>query len=228
MTGSTAPTSSTGKFKVLIVDDHPIVRHGLAQLINQQIDMEVCDEAESSTEALEKIAQHKPDIAVIDISIKGISGIELTKQIRSESKMPILVVSIHDESLYAERALRAGANGYLMKQEATDMLLSALRRILAGETHLSPNMGDRLLRKYVNGQGEAFFSPITRLSDRELEIFRHIGLGHGTRDIANELGLSIKTVESHRAHIKQKLKLKSAVELVHHAVQWAQNEGKPA
>jgi len=217
-------TNPSKKHVVLIVDDHPIVRHGLTQLINQEKDLKVCAEAESAQVALEAIDKYHPDIALVDLSIKGTNGIELIKNIRSRSPMPVLVVSIHDEALYAERALRAGAKGYIMKQEATEKMLTAVRRVLSGEIYLSDKMGERLLEKYINGGGDKLSSPIARLSDRELEVFRFIGQGRGTREIAKELNLSIKTVESHRAHIKQKLKLKNAVELVHHAVQWVQTE----
>jgi len=217
--------STNHRHVILIVDDHPIVRHGLMQLIDQESDLHVCAEAESAQTALDAIDKHKPDIALVDLSIKGSNGIELIKSIKAHHNVPVLVVSIHDEALYAERALRAGAKGYIMKQEATEKMLTAIRRVLSGEIYLSDKMGERLLQKYINGrETENFASPVSRLSDRELEVFRLIGQGRGTRQIAEELTLSIKTVESHRAHIKQKLKLKNAVELVHHAVQWVQTE----
>jgi DNA-binding NarL/FixJ family response regulator len=213
------PTELT-KTKVLIVDDHPIVRQGLAQFINQEKDMEVCGEAEDVEEALAAVDALCPSVAVIDISLKGTSGIELIKRLRArDAEFPILVLSMHEETLYAERALRAGANGYVMKHEAVDQVAGAIRQILKGEIHVSERMMSRLIRTLVR-QPEASESPVDQLSDRELEVFQLIGEGRGTREIAKRLHLSVKTVETHRAHIKQKLHLKHANELVHYAAQW--------
>lgn len=224
--GSFTSKSATKNYSILVVDDHPIVRHGLSQIINQQNDLHVCAEAESAPVALNAIEKHHPDIALVDLSIQGSNGIELIKNIKSKYALPVLVVSIHDEALYAERSLRAGAKGYIMKHEATEKVLIAIRRILGGEIYLSERMGERLLQKYISGnqKSEVYASPFAKLTDRELEIFRLIGQGRSTRDISKDLSLSVKTIESHRAHIKQKLKLRNSVELVHQAVQWVQSE----
>ena len=213
------------KARVLVVDDHPIVRQGLVQLINQEEDLVVCGDAENAHKALEVIKLVNPDVAVIDISLKSINGLELIKNIKVDyPKLPILVLSMHDESLYAERALRAGAKGYIMKQEATENMLMALRRVLKGEIYVSEKMGAKMLHQLVAGRPDTGTSPLDRLSDRELEVFQLIGQGLGTRQIAEELHLSVKTIESYREHIKEKMKLKNATELVQHAVQWVKTE----
>lgn len=211
--------------RVLIVDDHPLMRQGVGQLINQEKDMLVCGEAEDANKALAAIAATKCDIAVIDISLKGSSGIELLKNIKVRyPKLPVLILSMHDESVYAQRALRAGAAGYIMKQEATEKVLVAIRKVLNGEVYVSERLGSKMLNQLVGGKSTMTGSPIDELSDRELEVFGLIGQGHGTRPIAEKLHLSVKTIESHRAHIKEKLNLKNATELVHHAIQWVQSE----
>jgi DNA-binding NarL/FixJ family response regulator len=213
------------KRRVFVVDDHPIVRQGLALLINQQPDLTVCGEAEEVHAALQKIATCKPDIVVVDISLNGPDGLELLKSIRArDASLPVLILSMHEESIYAERALRAGANGYIMKQEATETVLVALRRIINREIYVSESVANKMLRRYISGSATAKQSPIAELSDRELEVFRLIGEGHSTRRIAEELHLSVKTVESYQAHIKEKLSLRSARELVQHAIQWAIHE----
>lgn len=212
------------KRRVFVVDDHPIVRQGLALLINQQPDLTVCGEAEDVHSALQKIASSKPDIVIVDISLNGPDGIELLKSVRArDTLLPVLILSMHDESIYAERALRAGANGYIMKQEATETVLAALRRIINHEIYVSEAVAKKMLRRYISGSATAAQSPLAELSDRELEVFRLIGEGHSTRRIAEELHLSVKTVESYQAHIKEKLSLRSARELVQHAIQWAIN-----
>ena len=209
------------KKTVFVVDDHPIVRQGLALLINQETDLTVCGEAEEMYSALSAIQAVRPDILIVDISLNGPDGLELLKNIRSgSSASPVLILSMHDESIYAERALRAGANGYIMKQEATEKVLVALRRILSGEIYVSDRIANSMLRHYVRGGNPSEHSSISDLTDRELEVFRLIGEGHGTRQIAETLHLSVKTVESYQAHIKEKLSLRSARELVQHAVQW--------
>lgn len=214
------------KVKVFLVDDHPIVRQGITQLINQERDLMVCGDAEVACTALEAIKSKKPDIMVIDISLKGMNGIDLIKNIRTRHPaMPILVLSMHDESLYAERVLRAGAGGYIMKQEATGNVLAAIRRVSRGEIYVSDRLAARMLKKCVTGKSGEGTSPINLLSDRELEVFQLIGQGKGTRQIAKELFLSVKTVESYREHIKEKLKFENAVELVRHAIQWVEGEG---
>ncbi len=213
------------KKKILIVDDHPIVRHGLKKVINQEVDFTVCGEAEDVVSAITAVQETSPDLVIVDISLKDSNGIGLIKAVRNERDMPVIVLSIHDETIYAERVLRAGARGYVMKQEATDQLMTAIRTVLDGEVFVSENMSKLLLQKYLEGGSSAdFSSPMSKLSDREIEIFKLIGEGRSTRQIAEVLNLSIKTVESHRAHIKQKLRLKSGTELVHNAVQWVQSE----
>jgi DNA-binding NarL/FixJ family response regulator len=210
-----------GKKTVLVVDDHPIVRQGLTLLINQEPDLAVCGEAEEMHSALSSIPLLRPDILIVDISLNGPDGLELLKNIRlSSPRLPVLILSMHDESIYAERALRAGANGYIMKQEATEKVLVALRRILSGEIYVSEKIANHMLQHYVRGSSRVEHTEISELTDRELEVFRLIGEGHGTRQIAEALHLSIKTVESYQAHIKDKLSLRSARELVQHAVQW--------
>jgi DNA-binding NarL/FixJ family response regulator len=209
------------KKTVFVVDDHPIVRQGLALLINQETDLTVCGEAEEMHSALSAIQAVRPDILIVDISLNGPDGLELLKNIRlGAPRLPVLILSMHDESIYAERALRAGANGYIMKQEATEKVLVALRRILSGEIYVSDRIANSMLRHYVRGVNPSEHSSISDLTDRELEVFRLIGEGHGTRQIAETLLLSVKTVESYQAHIKEKLSLRSARELVQHAVQW--------
>jgi len=207
--------------RVFVVDDHPIVRQGLALLINREPDLVVCGEAEEAQGALAAIEEMRPDILVVDISLHGPDGIDLVKAIRTRhAGLPVLVLSMHDESIYAERALRAGANGYIMKQEATERVLIAIRRILKGEVYLSDGAASRVVKQYVRGPGAARPSPVSDLSDRELEVFRLIGEGHGTREIADALRLSVKTVETYQTHIKEKLALRNARELVQHAIEW--------
>jgi DNA-binding NarL/FixJ family response regulator len=218
------------KTRILIVDDHPIVRQGISQLINQEADLIVCGQAEEVHAALDAIATLKPDFLIIDISLNGPDGLDLLKTIRlRDAAVPVLILSMHDENLYAERALRAGANGYIMKQEATDNVLIAIRRIVNGEIYVSDRMAKRMLMQFA-GNTTTKRSPIEGLSDRELEVFRLIGEGHATRRIAEELHLSVKTVETYQAHLKDKLALKTGRELVQHAIRWVtttQNDKDP-
>lgn len=223
-----ASTEPRKKHDILIVDDHPIVRQGIAQLINRESDMRVCCEAGDAEQALE-IAKNttccNAEIALVDMSLPGISGIDLVKILRSRfPKMQILVISMHDESLYAERALRAGAKGYIMKQEATEKVLVAIRQILGGEVYVSDKMRSKILQRIIDNRFETPVSPVSRLSDKELEVLRLIGKGLRTSDIASELNRSVKTVEAHRANLKKKLGLKKATELVRFAVQWVERE----
>lgn len=212
--------------RVLVVDDHPLLRQGLALMINQEQDLEVCGEAEDAQSAMQAIAERRPDILIVDISLNGPDGLDLLKNIRiSYPSLPVLILSMHDEAIYAERALRARANGYIMKQEATEKVLVAVRRILNGDVYLSDRMANKMLRQYIGGASAAMESRLSSLSDRELEVFRLIGEGRATREIAEELRLSIKTVETYQAHLKEKLSLRTGRELIHHAIQWKTNEG---
>jgi len=210
--------------KILIVDDHPIMRRGLAELINLEKDLVVCGEAESVKSALDLIKIHEPHVALVDLSLKDESGLELIKDIRTRfPKVLMLVLSMHDEAFYAERVLRAGAKGYIMKGQATGQVLVAIRRILAGEVYLSDAMSSKILRDFTGKKNEKDGSSVDQLSDRELEVFRLIGSGLGTRQIAGRLSRSVKTVETYREHIKLKLDLKDSSELVQHAIQWLQS-----
>jgi DNA-binding NarL/FixJ family response regulator len=210
------------KRKVLVVDDHPIVREGLAQMINREPDLLVCGDAANMQKAVQLIDVLRPDILIVDISLNGPDGLDLLKHIRTQDpSLPVLILSMHDESIYAERALRAGANGYIMKQEATDNVLDALRRILNREVYVSPRIANKMLQQFVGATGtDKKHSSVDELSDRELEVFRLIGAGHGTREIAEELHLSVKTVETYQAHLKEKLVLRNSRELVQYATRW--------
>ncbi len=212
-----------GKIEILIVDDHPIVRQGIALLINQQTDLEANCEAGSAEEALELLAKRAAPLhlAIVDLSLGGMSGLELVKVLRSRyPELPILVMSMHDESLYAERVLRAGARGYIMKQEATEKIIAALRQILRGEIYVSDRMRNRMLERLIDNRGESSESPLASLSDRELDVLRLIGRGLSTGEIARDLCRSVKTIEAHRANIKEKLGLRGGAELVRFAIQW--------
>lgn len=194
-------------------------------MMNRQPDLVVCGEAEEASAALQGIAATNPDFLIVDISLNGPDGLDLLKSIRLRfANLPVLILSMHDESIYAERALRAGANGYIMKQEATEKVLTAVRQILTQKVYVSDRIANRMLQQYINGSSDKP-SPIAGLSDRELEVFRLIGEGHSTRKIAEALHLSIKTVESYQAHIKGKLSLKNGRELVQRAIQWSIGEG---
>jgi DNA-binding NarL/FixJ family response regulator len=209
------------KHGVLVVDDHPLFRKGVVQLLNDEPDIEVRAQTGTSTEALSAIRRTDVDLAVIDISLEGgPNGIELTKSIRAERpRLPILILSMHDETLYAERALRAGARGYVMKREALDQFITAVRTVLRGEIFISPSMSTRMVYDHIHG-GDDSRSPVDRLSDRELEVLQLIGKGHDMHEIARGLHLSEKTVEAHRAHIKEKLNLANAREVTRFATNW--------
>jgi len=222
---SKAQNPASLKKRVMVVDDHPIVRQGLALLINRESDLVVCGEAEEAMGAIHVLASARPDVLIVDISLNGPDGIDLLKNIRNtHPTLPVLILSMHDEMIYAERALRAGANGYIMKQEATEKVLIAVRRILNGEIYVSERISNQILKQYITGSGTVRNSSIGDLSDRELEVFRLIGEGHGTRQIAEELHVSVKTVESYQAHIKEKLSLRSARGLMQRAFAWHMSE----
>ena len=212
--------------RILIVDDHPIVRKGIAKLLSDEGDFTVCGEADSPETAMQAVTAMKPDVAIVDLTLPGSGGLGLIKDLRVwHPQVRILVLSMHDESLYAERVLRAGAVGYIMKQEATDHIVEAVRRVLAGQVYLSEPMSARMLHRLVGEEGaSARASSIETLSDRELEIFQLIGQGLGTREVAGRLFLSVKTVETHLEHIKTKLGLGSGRELVRYATKWAEEE----
>jgi DNA-binding NarL/FixJ family response regulator len=216
------------KRKVFLVDDHPIVRERLAELISQETDLEICGEAEDAVTALKSISALQPDIAIVDITLKDTYGIELIKSLKErEGHVPVLVLSMHDESLYGERAIRAGAKGYLNKQEASKKVIAAIRTILAGDIYVSEQMKSAMLRKMSGGQRPEGNSPTDVLTDRELEVFQLLGQGIGVRQIAENLFLSVKTIEAHREHIKQKMNFKSSSELLRYAIQFTLNEGNP-
>ncbi len=210
------------KSRVFLVDDHAMFREGMRQLIDREPDLTVCGDVADATEAMREIREKKPDLVIADISLSGTTGIDLIKNIKAEFEdLPVLVVSMHEESLYAERALRAGAMGYVMKQEPAKTVKVAIRKVLAGDIHLSDKMSATMLAKFMlGGRGEQPVSPIETLSDRELEVFRMLGEGKATRQIAEELDLSTATINSFRNRIKEKLNLKNSTELILHAVQW--------
>ncbi|MCF7928381.1 MAG: response regulator transcription factor [Spirochaetales bacterium] len=207
--------------KIVLVEDHPIVRQGIARLIEREDDLTVCGEAEEAGRALELLDECRPDLAVVDLSLKESSGLELIKDLHI--RMPdllILVVSLHDERLYAERVIRSGARGYVMKDEATERILEAIRVVLSGDIYVSEPIRKQLLRKQLQPEAEKSGQVYDLLSDRELEIFRLIGEGCDTKTIAERLALSAKTVDTYKSHLKQKLHLESSTELIHRAVNW--------
>ena len=205
--------------RILIVDDHPLVRTGFAQLIGDCPDLEVCGEAGDMSEALKQVEATNPDLAIIDLSLAGGSGLDLIEHIRARNKkILMLVASMHDETLYAERVLAAGARGYINKQEAQERIIQAIRQVLSGKVYLSQHMTDRLLSGMVDANGEK--RDIDSLSNRELQVFELIGQGVATSQMAEQLNLSVKTIETHQAHIKKKLGLSSAHELNQRAIRW--------
>lgn len=208
------------KTRIFLVDDHPIVRRGLQLLISLEADLMVCGEAESAPVAVEKVLVSKPDLVVVDLALKAGSGLELIKQLRSQhAKLKLLVFSMRDEGIYAERALRAGANGYITKEEGTEKALDAIRVILQGKNYVSPAISAKMVERIAGG-GAPGQTALELLSDRELEVLEMIGEGMGSREIAVQLSVSMKTVESHREHIKTKLGLTGASELVRYAINW--------
>jgi DNA-binding NarL/FixJ family response regulator len=216
-------TMKLKRAKILIVDDHPAVREALAARIERQPDLAVCGEAAKASEALRLVAETQPDVAVVDITLESGNGIDLIKRIKVHNDLVrILVWSMHSESLYAERALRAGALGYIEKDQATDKIVEAIRRVLAGKVYLSDAMAERMLHRVIGGGREDIGrSPLEALADRELEVFHLIGQGVRTTTIAERLHLSVKTVETYRDRIRQKLDLSDGTELACYATQWA-------
>jgi DNA-binding NarL/FixJ family response regulator len=211
--------------RVLLVDDHPIVRQGLGQLIDAEPDLALSAEAADAPAALSAVEREVPDLAIVDISLAGSDGLELVRQIRERwPSVRVLVLSMHSESVYAERTLSAGAQGYIMKQEPPDRILHAMREVLRNEVFLSDKLRTKLLHRLVGGGRDRERTPIERLTDRELTVLRLIGAGRGTRQIAEELRLSVKTIETYRENLKRKLHLESAAELVQYAVSWLQEE----
>lgn len=213
------------KRRILVVDDHPVMRWGYIALINEEPDLEVCGEAGDAEEALRMMEDVEPDLALVDVSLEGMNGIELTKHIVAEHPGTlVLVVSMHDESLYGERSLRAGARGYLMKRDARTRVVDAIRRVLSGGFYVSEELSTQILTQFHGRPGHRGTSTVETLSDRELEVFELVGRGRSTRDIAELLHISPKTVESHRNRIKDKLAVDSMPELMRKAVQWVEFE----
>jgi DNA-binding NarL/FixJ family response regulator len=219
-------SAAQNKRRIFIVDDHPMMRQGLAQLIGAESDLIICGEAENAESALEAINSSKPDLVLADISLPGKNGIELIKDFQTlQPGLPVLVISMHDESLYAGRVLRAGGRGYIMKQEGGKKLMQAIRQVLEGKIYVSEKMSSEILETFSGRRPGTESSPVENLTDREFEVFQFIAQGKGTRDIAEKLHLSVKTVEVHRANMKAKLKLKSSSELIRFAVRWSESQG---
>ena len=213
------------KIKILLVDDHPLVREGLANMIHQQPDFVVCGEAASEPEALELVGTVQPAVAIVDITLENGSGLELVRSIKAlHPAVKVLVLSMHDESLYAERALRAGARGYIMKREAAKKIIQGIRSVLAGQLYVSEKIITAMNEKYVAGGTAATSSPVELLSNRELEVFQLLGLGQKTRQIADHLHVGFKTVQAYCARIKEKLQLANANELLREAVRWHESQ----
>jgi DNA-binding NarL/FixJ family response regulator len=212
-----------GRRRVFLIDDHTVVRNGLAELLNHTIDLMICGEAASAEEALEKIESSTPDIALVDLTLGEMTGLELIKNLKTRlPQLPILVLSMHDESFYAERCLRAGAKGYIMKKEAIEQVEHAIRQILDGKVYLSQKMSDQFLLAVARGDAAKIGSPVNLLSDRELEVFECIGRGLGASEIARKLHLSVKTIESYQAKLKEKLNLKDSSALFQYALHWVE------
>ena len=220
-----SPGVQAGKHRVLIVVDHPVTRFGVAALVNQQRDLVVCGEADGPPGAADLVRKLAPDLAIVDLAHGTIGGIELIRQIKIlRPTMRVLVISMQDENIYAERALRAGAAGYIMKKQPVDDILTAIRRVLSGELSLSEEMKEKMIHRAVKGSKEQVVSSIDSLTDREMEVFRLLGNGDPTSEIASKLHLSVKTIDSHREHLKRKLGIGNGADLVRHAIQWAKSE----
>ena len=223
MGGNNKKDAADSKKRILIVDDHPMMRQGLAQIIADQPDLVVCGEAADAFEAIAAVGAMNPDLVLADITLPGKNGIELIKDIQAlRPGLLILVISMHDESLYAERVLRAGARGYIMKQEGGRKMMEATRQVLDGRIYVSEKMSARILEMFSGNRAQADRSPVERLTDREFEVFQLLGEGRSTREISVRLHLSIKTIEVHRAHIKEKLGLRNAPELISFAARWVE------
>jgi len=222
--GAAPSTGVTRNYRVLVVDDHPLFRQGLMKMLNNEPDLVVCGEADCAPKALSAIRSLKPDLVTVDIALKGSNGLELTKSIKAEEPgLPVLVISMHEESLYALRSLRAGASGYVMKQEPMELMMRAVRELLAGKIYISPELNNKLLSSFINQSPGPDNSITDLLTDRELEVFEHIGHGKRLPEIAEELNLSIKTVETHRAHIKEKLMVENARDVARLARDWIES-----
>jgi DNA-binding NarL/FixJ family response regulator len=210
--------------RILIVDDHPLVRESLTTLIQQQPELLVCGEAGTQDEAMAAIEASSPDLAIVDISLSRGSGLDLVKDIRARHPdLAILVLSMHEESIYAERVVRAGARGYVMKKESTKKVIEAIRHVMNGELYLSPDNMTSLAKKFVAGRPPTSTLPVDDLSDRELEVFRLLGQGYETREIAHSLDVSIKTIQTYCARIKEKLRIRNGTELLREAIQWTES-----
>lgn len=224
----TSPEKAQGKAfatrrtsRIMIVDDHPVVRKGLAEMLEQESDLEICGEAGDVPDAVAMVDDVLPDLMIVDVSLEGGSGLELIKQVKAiNSDIKMLVWSMHDESLYAERVLHAGAKGFISKQEPTETICAAIRQVLSGKVWLSPRMTNQMLHRAVGGDADLDQSPVAALTDREIEVFEMIGQGLMTREIAEKLHLSIKTIETHRENIKRKLNLTNSAQLGRYAAQW--------
>ena len=215
---------ATNRTRVLIVDDHPMTRAGLVHVINRQPDLVVCGEAENAAEALDAVEACRPDLVLADITLPGKSGLELIKDIKAiRPGLPILVISMHDESLYAERVLRAGARGYLTKHEGGERLMQAVRHVLSGQIYVSEKMSAHILERFSGGQVAPVCSLVAQLSDREFEVFELLGEGLSAHEIAGRLHISTKTVDAHRANIKSKLVIKTTSELISYAARWIEH-----
>ncbi len=221
-----AAPAAARRQRILIVDDHPFMRAGLAQLIDRQTDLLVCGEAGNPAEALLRLAAGGVDLILTDMTMPGRSGLDFLKDLLAQHPaLPVLVVSMHDEVVYAERALRAGARGYIMKEAGGENLLAAIRQVLGGQVYVSPRMSAQLLDSFSGRKSRQADSPFGKLTDREFEVFQLVGHGRSTREIAQQLGLSTKTVDVHRANLKAKLELRDTTALVRHAVRWVETQG---
>ena len=214
------------QIKVVLVEDHPMFRERLSQLINKDLQMTVCGETDNNVDAMRVIGETKPDIAIVDITLTGSSGLELIKDLKAQgNEVPVLVLSMHDELLYAERALRAGAKGYITKNQASSQVKLAIQTVLAGDVYLSPQMTTKVLQRLSKGGTEVKTSGVASLTDRELEVFRLLGCGHNSHEIATELGLGEATVNSYRFRIREKLGIRNTAELYNQAAEWVKEHG---